>query len=55
MKALAKKEDKYQVHIMDSGHNLWDRKQEDTYLKVIEIQLQFMLQNLVYSQLFNVG
>jgi len=32
------------LHVMDAGHNLWDRKSVDTYQEVIGLQVQLMVE-----------
>ncbi len=46
LKAFADNDDNTQLHILDAGHNLWDRKSVDTYRQVIDLQLQFILSQL---------
>lgn len=43
---FAKKEDKNHLHILDAGHNLWDRKSTDTYQQVIDLQVKFILSQI---------
>lgn len=43
LKEFAENEEKGELHIFDAGHNLWDRKSVDTYREVINLQLQFIL------------
>lgn len=43
LKEFADNDEKRKLHILDAGHNLWDRKSIDTYREVIDLQLQFML------------
>lgn len=38
----AASDEKCTLHILDAGHNLWDRKSTETYQEVIQLQLQFM-------------
>lgn len=45
-KAFAENDPKNQLHILDAGHNLWDRKSVETYREVINLQAQFMLKHL---------
>jgi len=49
-KQFAKNDQKNQLHILDAGHNLWDRKSEDTYREVIKLQAQFMLSHIYRPQ-----
>ncbi|NEQ99522.1 MAG: alpha/beta hydrolase [Cyanothece sp. SIO2G6] len=49
-KEFAEKDEKNQVHILDAGHNLWDRKQEETYQQVISLHAQFVLTQLSSRQ-----
>ncbi len=46
LKRFAENDKKCQLHILDAGHNLWDRKSADTYREVIHLQTQFMLNHL---------
>lgn len=46
LKAFADNDEKSQLHILDAGHNLWDRKSVDTYRQVIDLQLQFILSQI---------
>lgn len=45
-KEFADKDEKNQLHILDAGHNLWDRKSEETYQKVITLQVNFLLSQM---------
>lgn len=45
-KKFAETDVKNQVHILDAGHNLWDRKQEETYQTVISLHARFMLEQM---------
>ncbi|NEN95015.1 MAG: alpha/beta hydrolase [Moorea sp. SIO3I7] len=49
LKAFAENDEKNQLHILDAGHNLWDRKSVETYREVINLQAQFMLSQIKYS------
>lgn len=49
-KQFAKNDQKNQLHILDAGHNLWDRKSEETYREVIKLQAQFMLSHIDLAQ-----
>ncbi|NEO31230.1 MAG: alpha/beta fold hydrolase [Symploca sp. SIO3C6] len=49
LKAFAENEEKHNLHILDAGHNLWDRKSVDTYREVIRLQTQFMLNQMKYD------
>lgn len=46
LKAFADEREKCQLHILDAGHNLWDRKCVETYRQVISLQIQFMLHKI---------
>ena len=46
LKAFADNDEKHQLHLLDAGHNLWDRKSVDTYREVIDLQTQFMLHQM---------
>lgn len=46
LKAFAENDEKNQLHILDAGHNLWDRKSVETYREVINLQAQFMLSQI---------
>jgi len=46
LKEFAEEYEKCQLTIFDAGHNLWDRKSVDTYQKVINLQTQFMLNQI---------
>ena len=46
LKAFADSDEKCQLHLLDAGHNLWDRKSTDTYREVIYLQLQSMLDRM---------
>jgi len=46
LKACADSDEKRQLHVLDAGHNLWDRKLVDTYQEVIGLQTQFMLNQM---------
>lgn len=48
-KEFAEHDEKNQVHILDAGHNLWDRKSAETYQDVINLQAQFMLNQMNIS------
>ena len=37
---------KCNVHILDAGHNLWSRKDAETYERVIKIQVEFILRGI---------
>ncbi len=45
-KEFADKDEKNHLHILDAGHNLWDRKAEEMYQKVINLQADFMLEQI---------
>lgn len=49
LKAFAKRDEKRKLHLLDAGHNLWDRKSVDTYREVIRLQTEFMLQQLKWN------
>ncbi len=46
LKAFAENDEKNQLHILDAGHNLWDRKSVETYREVINLHAQFMLSQI---------
>ncbi|MBP0019969.1 MAG: alpha/beta fold hydrolase [Cyanobacteria bacterium SBLK] len=46
LKAFADNDEQCQLHLLDAGHNLWDRKTVETYRKVIGLQLDFMLHQM---------
>lgn len=46
LEACADSDENRQVHILDAGHNLWDRKLVDTYQNVIGLQTQFMVNQM---------
>ena len=46
LQAFAENDEKHHVHILDAGHNLWDRKSVDTYQKVILMQSRFILDQM---------
>ncbi|MEM9808806.1 MAG: alpha/beta hydrolase [Cyanobacteria bacterium P01_D01_bin.56] len=45
-KEFAANDEKNHLHILDAGHNLWNRKSEETYQKVINLQAQFLLSQI---------
>ncbi len=49
LKEFAENEEKHKLHLLDAGHNLWDRKSVDTYREVIGLQMQFMLNQMKYD------
>ncbi|NEN90147.1 MAG: alpha/beta hydrolase [Okeania sp. SIO3H1] len=49
LKEFAENDQKCKLHILDAGHNLWDRKSEDTYREVISLQTQFILNQMKYE------
>ncbi|MGD1717153.1 alpha/beta fold hydrolase [Hydrocoleum sp. CS-953] len=46
LKEFAENDEKCTLHILDAGHNLWDRKSVDTYREVINLQIQFILNQM---------
>ncbi len=50
LKEFAEHDEKNQLHILDAGHNLWDRKSVETYREVVNLQAQFMLSQMNYSE-----
>ena len=46
LQAFAESDEKHHVHILDAGHNLWDRKSVETYRKVILMQSRFILDQI---------
>ncbi len=46
LKAFSDNDEKHELHLLDAGHNLWDRKSVDTYKEVINLQTQFMLRQM---------
>lgn len=50
LRAFGQKSEKHHVHIIDSGHNLWDRKSVDTYQKVLHMQSEFMLNQIQINE-----
>lgn len=46
LKEFAENDEQHQLHILDAGHNLWDRKSVDIYREVINLQIQFMLNQM---------
>ena len=43
LKEFDAQEKKCDLHILDAGHNLWSRKETETYTEVLRIELEFML------------
>ena len=52
LKAFAENDEKNQLYLLDAGHNLWDRKSTDTYREVINLQAQFMVENMSKTRKF---
>ncbi|NER78221.1 MAG: alpha/beta fold hydrolase, partial [Leptolyngbya sp. SIO1D8] len=46
LKAFTENDAKNQLYILDAGHNLWNRKSTDTYREVINLQAQFMVNQI---------
>ena len=44
-------DEKCQLHILDAGHNLWSRKETETYQTVIQLQARFMLEKMADARL----
>lgn len=43
LQAFGNQSELHQVHILDAGHNLWDRRAADMYHRVMHLQAHFML------------
>ncbi|MCH2049397.1 MAG: alpha/beta fold hydrolase [Trichodesmium sp. ALOHA_ZT_67] len=48
LQEFAENDEKCKLHILDAGHNLWDRKSVDTYQDVINLHIQFMLNQIKF-------
>ncbi len=55
LKLFADSGENRHLHVFDTGHNVWDRKQVDMYQSVISLQTRFMLAQMSVATEYRAG